>query len=90
MNKSEQETLLKFPCEFPIKAFGHANDEFETAVLTIITQHVTDIKENAIRTRASKEGKYLAMTVSIIAKSKKQLDNIYLDLSACEHVLMTL
>jgi putative lipoic acid-binding regulatory protein len=82
--------LLTFPCEFPIKVMGYANDHFETAVLSIIRKHVPHLKENALQNRLSKNGKYLAITISITADSKEQLDAIYLDLNQEESVLMTL
>lgn len=84
------ETLLEFPCQFPIKAFGKAGDEFEIAVLEIFRKHVPDLAENAIKQRPSGKGNYLAITVTINATSKEQLDAIYMDLSACKHVAMSL
>jgi len=39
---------------------------------------------------ASKTGKYTSITITITAHSKDQLDAIYLDLTACEHVTMAL
>ena len=86
----EGETLLEFPCEFPVKAMGLSCDEFEIAVLSILNTHVDDIAESAIKVRPSKNGKYTAMTITITARSKQQLDSIYIELSACEHVHMAL
>lgn len=83
-------TLLTFPCEFVIKVFGMASDQFEVEVLTIIRKHVADLRENALRSRPSKDKKYLALTITIHAESKEQLDDIYRDLSASPHVLMAL
>ena len=85
-----EETLFEFPCEFPIKAMGKACDEFEQAVLEIVTRHAPDLTENAITQRPSGKGNYLAITVTITATSKAQLDAIYMDLTACEHVTMSL
>lgn len=82
----EGETLLEFPCEFPIKAMGLACDELEIAVLEIVNRHVEDLAEGALRMRPSRNGKYVSITVTIIARSKQQLDAIYMDLTACEHV----
>ncbi len=86
----EGETLLEFPCAFPIKAMGLACDELEIAVIEIINRHVDDLGEGAVRTRPSKNGKYLAITITVTAHSKQQLDAIYVDLSACEHVSIAL
>jgi len=86
----QEETLLEFPCQFPIKAFGLSGETLEIAVLEIVNRHVDDLAENAIKTNASKNAKYTSITVMIRATSKKQIDNIYLDLTACEHVVMAL
>ncbi len=84
------EPLLQFPCDFVIKIFGVASDEFELAVLTIIRKHVAELRETAIRSRPSKDGKYLALSITVHAESKEQLDDIYRELSADPLVLMAL
>ena len=86
----EGETLLEFPCEFPIKAMGLACDELEIAVIEIINRHVSNLSEGALNMRPSKNGKYVSITITITAHSKQQLDNIYIDLTACKHVTMAL
>lgn len=87
---SKEETLFEFPCEFPVKCMGLNKPEFEIAVVEIINRHVPDLGEGAIKSRLSKEGKYCSITVTITARSKKQLDAIYMDLTACPHVKMSL
>lgn len=86
----QPESPFQFPCDFMIKIFGHASDEFELEALTIIRKYVPDLRENAISVRPSKDGKYLALTIKIIAQSKNQLDDIYRDLSRNPQVLMAL
>ncbi len=86
----EGETLLEFPCEFPVKAMGLACDEIEVAVIEIINRHVDSLAEDALKMKPSKTGKYIAITITITAHSKEQLDAIYLDLTACEHVSIVL
>lgn len=85
-----EETLLEFPCQFPIKVMGKTGDEFELAVLEIFRRHVPDLADDAIKQRPSSKGNYLSITVTFNATSKVQLDAIYMDLSACEHVAMSL
>jgi putative lipoic acid-binding regulatory protein len=87
---SKQETLLEFPCEFPIKAMGLADDNFEALVLSLVRKHAPDLSEAAVRSRDSKGGKYLSVTITVTATSKEQLDNIYLELTASERVMMAL
>lgn len=86
----DQVPLLQFPCEFVIKIFGVASDEFEMEVITIIRKHIKELGENAIRSRPSKDGKYLALTITIDAESKEQIDEIYRSLSSSPLVLMAL
>lgn len=87
---STEETLLEFPCDFPIKVMGAAGDDFDSLVVQIVRKHVEDIREGAVKTRMSRDNNFMSVTVTITATSKQQLDNIYLELSAHERVKMTL
>jgi len=86
----KEETLLTFPCEFPIKVMGRSSETFETEVVGIVRKHAPDLSEDAVTSRASGKGNYIAVTVIVTATSKEQLDNIYLELNAHEDVMMTL
>ena len=45
-----RESVLEFPCRFPIKAMGRDEFEFEAHVLQIISSHVDDIApEDVVR-----------------------------------------
>ena len=85
-----EDSLIEYPCQFPVKVMGKHCEEFEIAVLQIFNRHVPNLAEDAIKTRPSKGNKYLAITVTIEATSREQLDNIYLELSAHELVSMAL
>jgi len=87
---SEEETLLEFPCQFAIKAMGKNTADFDAIVVEIVRQHVADINEGAVKSRPSKNGNYLSVTVTIEASSKKQLDAIYQGLTDSPEVLMAL
>lgn len=87
---SLEESALQFPCQFPIKAMGASSTELDIHVVEIIRRHVDDIREGAIKSRPSKGGKYISVTVTITATSRQQLDAIYQDLTASPLVLMAL
>ncbi len=89
-DKNIDETLLEFPCEFPIKAMGRGTDDFDLVVVEIIRRHVPDLSETAVATRPSTKGNFISVTVTITATSKIQLDAIYMELSAHERVLVAL
>lgn len=84
---SEEDSPFEFPCEFPIKAMGRASPELEAAVVEIMHRHVPDLGEGAIHMRMSGKGNYVSITVFVQARSRAQLDAIYMDLTACELVL---
>lgn len=86
----EQETLLEFPCKFPIKAMGHHDVEFEGLVTGIILAHASIYEGEPVTRNPSSTGKYISVTVVIEAVSKDQLDRIYQDLTDCERVLVAL
>lgn len=84
---SEQtETLLEFPCIFPLKVMGLTHPEFVSSILAAIQEHAPDTTEAHITTRPSSKGNYTGATVQIRATSKVQLDNIYLALTSHELV----
>jgi len=87
---NEEESLLEFPCDFPIKAMGLASNDFDALIVSIVRRHVDDIPEGAVKNRPSKSGKYISVTITFEATSKAQLDAIYQELSDHPLVLMAL
>ena len=89
MNEAD-ESPLKFPCQFPIKAMGKSDCNLDEIVAGIVRKHVPDLGEGAVYNRDSKKGNYVSVTVVINATSREQLDAIYQDLVDCEAVIMAL
>jgi putative lipoic acid-binding regulatory protein len=81
---------MEFPCEFPIKVFGEDSESFRARTLEIVQEHAGSLEPARITERASGSGRYLALTYTIEARSKQQLDAIYQSLTACEYVVMAL
>lgn len=90
MTDSDDKPLMEFPCEFAVKVMGKTHADFEACVHAIFSSHVPDFNEKQVRVRPSGKGNYSAITVTIQAQSREQLDNIYIELSAHELVLMAL
>ena len=78
---SYKDTLLEFPCEFPLKIMGKADDSLAQVVLKIVTTHAPDFDAARMEMRASSGGNYISLTCTVIARSKPQLDALYTDLS---------
>ena len=85
-----ENTPLEFPCRFPVKAMGKNSVSFRDQVLQIISRHVEQVREEDVTTRHSSSEKFLSVTVIVAVDSRKQLENIYAELHAHEHVLWTL
>lgn len=86
----QEETLLEFPCKFPVKAMGLQDDGFESLVTKLVLNHAEMYDGTQATTNSSGSGKYVSVTVPIEALSKAQLDRIYQDLTDCEQVLIAL
>lgn len=84
------EQIMSFPCEFPIKAMGKTAEDFDALIVGIVRKHSADMLEGAVKSRLSKNGRFVSVTVTIKAQSREQLDNIYLELTASDKVLMAL
>lgn len=84
------DSLLEFPCEFPIKMMGRDERAFRSAALEVIERHAGPVFGGSVRESTSRGGRFVAITVTITATSRQQLDDIYRDLSASEEVLVAL
>ena len=85
----QKESALQFPCDFPLKVMGRASPGFDELVQFVL-RHVGEVREGAISLRASSNGNYLSVTVTVQAQSQDQLDDLYRELSGHERVLMVL
>ena len=65
-----KDTLLEFPCDFPLKIMGKAHDELAQVVLTIVTRPAPDFDGASMEMRASSGGNYLSLTCTVVDTSK--------------------
>jgi putative lipoic acid-binding regulatory protein len=84
------ETLQEFPSDFPIKVMGRHDSNLRALTQAIIERHAGPVADASVRTRTSGDGNFLALTYMVRASSRKQLDDIYRELTACKSVLMAL
>lgn len=78
----QQETLLEFPCDFPLKIMGRADDQLAQVVLEIVTRHAPGFDGATMEMRASSGGNYVSLTCTVVATSKPQLDALYTELTS--------
>ena len=78
----KRETLLEFPCDFPLKIMGAANAGFAQAIVEVVLKHAPDFDPASVEMRPSKAGNYLSLTCTVRATSQAQLDALYLELTS--------
>ena len=86
----DEDKLMYFPCDFALKVMGENIDDYSAYVLSVCQKHVAGVTKNCVHTRPSRNGKYLAVTVKLIATSRQQLDDLYIELNAYKHTKMAL
>lgn len=75
------DTLIEFPCDFPIKVMGTRTDDFAQTIVEIVLRHAPGFAADTVEMRTSSSGNYLSITCTVRAESKAQLDNLYRELS---------
>jgi len=80
---ANEESLISYPTDFPIKVMGKKEGRFAHGVLTIVRKHAPDFDAATMELRPSRQGTYLSVTCTIRATSREQLDALYKDL--CDH-----
>jgi len=80
MAVEENEAKMEFPCEYGIKAMGISCPEFDAIVVSIVRQHIDDLKEGAISSKQSAGGKFTSVSVDFYVSSREQLEAIHRDL----------
>jgi len=85
-----EDSAIEFPCSFPIKMMGRDTQEFLVVARGLIETHAGPVDDTAIRTSSSSNGNFVSVTVTIVAVSQQQLDDIYRAVSAHDDVLMAL
>lgn len=71
------ESLITYPCAFPIKVMGAHVDGFVDAVVSVARQFDAGFDAASIETRPSKGGNYLGVTVTVTVLDREQLDALY-------------
>lgn len=78
----EKQSLLEFPCDFPLKIMGANADGFAQSIAELVRVHAPDFDAVTMEMRPSKAGNYLSLTCTVRATSQSQLDDLYRALTA--------
>lgn len=84
------DSLIEYPSDFPIKIMGIMQDAFVQTMVEVVQRHDPDFHAGKMTMRPSSKGNYLALTVTVRATSREQLDNLYRELSSHSMVKVVL
>jgi len=73
--------IWNFPCEMPIKVMGPRRDSLRPLVIDIFSKHVLLTDETPISETASRTGKYISITITIVIENKQQIENLFSELA---------
>lgn len=71
------QSLIEYPCHFPIKVMGANVDGYVTAMTHIAKSFDPSFDAATIELRPSKAGNYMGLTLSVYVTSREQLDELY-------------
>ena len=83
MARVAEDSLIAYPCDFPIKVMGRKEGRFAQSVMEIVLRHAPDFDAATMEMRPSRQGTYLSLTCTVRATSREQLDALYQEL--CDH-----
>ena len=77
------DSLIEYPCDFPIKVLGLSHQGFAQAVAEIVMRYDHNFNAATIEMRPSRGARYIGLTCTVHATSREQLNALYQEL--CDH-----
>jgi len=91
MTNETEAPKIEFPHpNYPIKVIGDNQADFKGMVIEIVQVHAPDLDVEQVVVQESGNGNYSAVRLKITATSKRQLEQMHLDLKATGRVKMVL
>ncbi|MGI9322216.1 MAG: YbeD family protein [Pseudomonadales bacterium] len=84
------ESLIAYPCDYPVKVLGNATGDFEAQVVAVARRHDPALGAERISRKHSRTGKYLSVTLMLTASSEAQITALVLDLQGMDGVHLVL
>lgn len=77
-----RDSLIEYPSRFPVKVMGAQTDGFVAAMVEVALRFDPKFDASTVELRPSSGGRYLGVTLTILATSREQLDGFYRALSS--------
>lgn len=78
---SEQDSLIEYPCRFPIKVMGAHHEDFLSTIAEVARSFDPGFDASTIAVNTSKGGNYLGLTLGVWVTDRAQLDALYMALT---------
>ncbi|WP_269498817.1 DUF493 family protein [Castellaniella sp. S9] len=85
-----EESLIVYPCDFPIKVMGRAHEDFARVMTEVVQTFDPAFDPGTIEVRPSGRGNYVGLTLTVRVESREQLDALYRALHGHEMVSVVL
>jgi uncharacterized protein len=77
------DSLIEYPCDFPIKVLGLAHQGFAQTVAEVVMRYDHNFNAATMEMRPSSGARYIGLTCTVRATSREQLNALYQEL--CDH-----
>ncbi|GGA78623.1 YbeD family protein [Neiella sp. HB171785] len=67
--------LLDFPCNFPFKVLGVADESLPDKIVAVVQQHAPG--DYAPKVKPSSKGNYHSVTIDVTVTSKEHVETLY-------------
>jgi putative lipoic acid-binding regulatory protein len=81
---------IEFPCDYPIKVLGVSSGSFEEVILEVFERHAPGFDQQTVAAKASRNGTFTSITITITATGPEQLEALHQDLLATGRVKMVI
>jgi putative lipoic acid-binding regulatory protein len=86
----QNDHLWEFPMQYPVKVVGEARYPMREIVANILLKHVPDFDPFTLTEKISAAGNYTSVTALVYVERKEQINGMYADFAAHQHIKMVL
>ena len=76
-DNQDEEPVLVFPCEMPMKIIGENVPEMVDDVVKAFLDQGIDVRREDLQLVPSRGAKYISVNYTFVAQSREQCDNLY-------------
>jgi putative lipoic acid-binding regulatory protein len=86
----QNEALWEFPMHYPVKIMGEAQHPMREIVAEILKRHAPDFDVATLTEKPSSAGKYVSINATVYVERKEQINGMYAEFAAHQHIKMVL